>query len=112
MVPNDLSAETVVGAPFSGLVTFAGKDERPELLAWPQSNRGYYVEITDLDDSHRVTRLVHLKETLLVTPDQRVGQGDPVGYVGWTGYTIPKGPGGKHLHWALLVDSEYVDPLV
>jgi hypothetical protein len=45
-----------------------------------------------------VTYYGHLAN-ILVTPGERVLQGQIVGYSGHTGYTIPAGPAGCHLHF-------------
>lgn len=45
-----------------------------------------------------VTYYGHLA-SILVSPGTRVLQGQIIGYSGYTGYTIPRGPGGCHLHF-------------
>lgn len=46
-----------------------------------------------------------------VKSGQLVKQGDRIGVMGYTGYVIPPGPAGTHLHWALAIDNVLVDPL-
>ena len=45
-----------------------------------------------------VTYYGHLRD-ILVNPGQKVSQGAIIGYMGCTGYTIPAGPAGCHLHF-------------
>ena len=59
--------------------------------------------VIKLDDG-RFIKLNHLSK-ILVTPGEKVGAGSGkdggvkvVGLVGYTGYTVPKGPGGSHMH--------------
>jgi murein DD-endopeptidase MepM/ murein hydrolase activator NlpD len=42
---------------------------------------------------------------------QQVKQGDKLGVMGYTGYVVPSGPAGTHLHWALAVNNVLIDPL-
>lgn len=39
-----------------------------------------------------------------------VVKGQILGKMGYTGYTIPSGPGGRHLHWVLYRNGAYVYP--
>jgi len=57
---------------------------------------GRYVRI--LHPNGVVTYYGHLSATL-VKPGDRVFQGQIIGYTGSTGYTIPSGPAGCHLHF-------------
>lgn len=45
-----------------------------------------------------ITFYGHLSK-ILVSPGQKVVQGDRIGLMGYSGYTIPSGPGGCHLHF-------------
>lgn len=45
-----------------------------------------------------ITAYGHLSK-ILVYPSQRVSQGEMIGYTGYSGYTIPAGPAGCHLHF-------------
>lgn len=45
-----------------------------------------------------ITVYAHLSK-ILVSPGQKIVQGDKIGYTGYTGYTIPAGPAGCHLHF-------------
>jgi len=60
---------------------------------------GNYVRI--LHPNGVVTHYGHLSKAL-VTPGQPVSQGDTVGLMGYSGYTIPSGPSGCHLHFDVL----------
>ena len=41
---------------------------------------------------------------------QKVTKGQVIGVMGYTGYTIPSGPNGRHLHWVLRKGNTYVYP--
>ena len=45
-----------------------------------------------------------------VRVDQRVKEGQIIGVMGYTGYTIPSGPAGRHLHWYIKTSRGYVYP--
>lgn len=49
--------------------------------------------------------------TYLVSDAQQVQKGDKLAVMGYTGYVVPSGPSGTHLHWALAVDNTLIDPL-
>ena len=57
---------------------------------------GNYVRV--LHPNGVVTYYGHLS-SILVGPGAKVLQGQIIGYSGYTGYTIPRGPGGCHLHF-------------
>ena len=57
---------------------------------------GNYVRI--LHPNGVITYYGHLLRSI-VSPGQRVYQGQIIGYVGHTGYTIPRGPRGCHVHF-------------
>lgn len=57
---------------------------------------GRYVRI--LHSNGVVTYYGHMS-TILVRPGERVLQGQIVGYTGYSGYTIPSGPAGCHVHF-------------
>lgn len=46
-----------------------------------------------------------------VSSGQQVKQGQELGIMGYTGYVVPPGPAGTHLHYALAIDGTLVDPL-
>jgi len=49
-------------------------------------------------------------ERYLVSNGVNVVKGQPIGIMGYTGYTIPSGPAGRHLHWVLYRNGVYVYP--
>lgn len=49
-------------------------------------------------------------ERATVSAGQAVKKGQVIGVMGYTGYTIPAGPGGRHLHWVLNKNGVYVYP--
>ena len=57
---------------------------------------GYYVRL--LHPNGVVTFYGHLSK-ITVRPGERVYQGQIIGYTGYTGLTIPRGPAGCHLHF-------------
>ncbi len=59
---------------------------------------GNYVRI--LHPNGLITHYGHLQK-ILVTPGQKVSQGKMLGLIGYSGRTIPAGPSGCHLHFAL-----------
>lgn len=61
-----------------------------------QTTAGNYVRI--LHPNGVVTFYGHL-QSISVVPNQTVSQGDIIGYIGHTGYTIPSGVLGCHLHF-------------
>ncbi len=51
----------------------------------------------------------HLERSL-VSVGQQVSEGQQLAVMGYTGYTIPKGPAGAHLHCFILTPKGYVYP--
>lgn len=51
----------------------------------------------------------HLERATVSVGDQ-VKKGQVIGIMGYTGYTIPAGPNGRHLHWVIRQGSTYVYP--
>ncbi len=51
----------------------------------------------------------HLERSL-VSVGQQVTEGQPIAIMGYTGYTIPAGPAGAHLHCFILTPNGYVYP--
>ena len=43
-----------------------------------------------------------------VLPDDFVYRGDPLGLVGYSGWTIPSGPDGAHLHFRVTINGVVV----
>lgn len=51
----------------------------------------------------------HLERSL-VSVGQQVSEGQQLAVMGYTGYTIPKGPAGRHLHTYILTPNGYIYP--
>lgn len=51
----------------------------------------------------------HLERNL-VSVGQQVSEGQQLAVMGYTGYTIPKGPAGRHLHTYVLTPKGYIYP--
>ena len=64
---------------------------------------GYYIDIQH--DNGYITRYAHLS-TIEVKKDDEVTDGFIIGYSGATG-----GVTGPHLHFEIMKDGEYIDPL-
>lgn len=96
----DKSFRRPIAAPEAGTVTFVGN------LGSGTSNAGLVVEVTAGSRTHR---LCHL-DSAAVKRGTKVKEGQLVGYMGHSGFTIPSGRKGTHLHWYLLVDGQRVDP--
>ena len=60
------------------------------------SRAGRYVRI--IHPNGVVTFYGHMSK-IAVNPGQNVSQGQIIGYIGYSGHTIPAGPGGCHLHF-------------
>jgi len=59
---------------------------------------GNYVRV--IHPNGLITHYGHLQKTL-VSSGQKVSQGEMIGLIGYSGKTIPAGPSGCHLHFAL-----------
>lgn len=87
-------------APITGTVTAVGQ------MGSGTSDAGLVVQIgTSATEMHR---LCHL-DSYIVKAGQVVQAGQVVGYMGYTGYTIPSGIGGTHLHWVMWRNGVRVD---
>lgn len=51
-----------------------------------------------MNGKNGLQQFAHL-ERILIAPGQSVKKGQPIAIMGYTGYTIPSGSGGRHLHW-------------
>ncbi|MCL2497470.1 MAG: M23 family metallopeptidase [Symbiobacteriaceae bacterium] len=85
---------TIIVAADSGIITYAG---------WDNGGLGNLVTIDHRDG--RVTRYAHLA-AIYVSVGDGVSQGSAIGVEGNTGYSF-----GHHLHFELLINGSYVDPL-
>jgi hypothetical protein len=93
---------TPIKAPEAGKVTYVGQ------MGSGLSNAGLVVQIGDpRGNAHR---LCHL-DSFIVRAGQTVTEGQVVGYMGYTGFTIPAGIGGTHLHWVMFRNGRRVNPL-
>jgi hypothetical protein len=79
-------------------------------------------KITWTDDTNDMGQALHLwagnRHHALCHTSQRlvpngavVKQGQKIGVMGFSGWVVPAGPAGTHLHWALAVDGKLIDPL-
>lgn len=91
---------TPIVAPVAGKVTYVGQ------MGSGVNNAGLVVQIGDTRNGHR---LCHLNK-YVVKVGQTVKEGQLVGYMGYTGFTIPAGIRGVHLHWIMFKDGSRVDP--
>ena len=91
------------GAP-AGTPLFAPADG----VASPRvGSGGNLIETLDLGNGYRFTYM-HLSRQLASGPVRR---GDPIGLVGYSGYVVPAGPGGAHLHLELAgPDGGWIAP--
>lgn len=90
---------TPIVAPVAGKVTYVGQ------MGSGVNNAGLVVQIGDTRNGHR---LCHLNK-FVVKAGQTVKEGQIVGYMGYTGFTIPRGVGGTHLHWIMFKNGQRVD---
>jgi hypothetical protein len=93
---------TPIKAPESGKVTFVGQ------MGSGTANAGLVVQIGN--PAGNAHRLCHL-DSYIVKVGQTVTEGQIVGYMGYTGFTIPTGIGGTHLHWIVFRNGKRTDPL-
>lgn len=63
---------------------------------------GNYIRV--LHSNNLITHYGHLSK-ILVAPGQKVFRGDIIGLIGYSGFTIPAGPTGCHLHFAVYSAS-------
>ena len=99
----DYSAKTLLGtwrktfyAPEAGKITAYGAS----------GSCGNRLELTAGSNRHGFCHL----EKKLVKVGQNVKRGQAIGVMGYTGYTIPKGVGGTHLHWVINRSGKYIYP--
>ena len=57
-------------------------------------------------------RFYHMKaQSVIVTVGQKLTAGAVLGTMGYTGNTVPKGPGGTHLHFEMRKNGAKIDPM-
>lgn len=78
-----------------GSPVYAAAGGKVQRAGW-DNRAGRYVRI--IHPNGVVTFYGHLS-SFTVSPGQKVSQGKIIGYIGYTGHTIPSGPGGCHLHF-------------
>ena len=93
---------TAIRAPEAGKVTYVGQ------MGSGLNNAGNVVQIGN--PAGNAHRLCHL-DSYIVKNGQTVTEGQVVGYMGYTGYTIPSGIGGTHLHWIVFRAGKRANPL-
>lgn len=79
---------------------YAPEDGRIESYAYA-GDCGNNLKMRHTDHVHS---FCHLEKTF-VQPGQWVTRGQPIGVMGYTGYTIPTGAGGRHLHHFIRYDN-------
>jgi len=99
----DYSAKTLLGtwrktiyAPEAGKITAYGKS----------GQCGNRLELTAGKNRHGFCHL----EKKLVKLGATVKRGQAIGVMGYTGYTIPSGVRGTHLHWVINRSGKYIYP--
>jgi murein DD-endopeptidase MepM/ murein hydrolase activator NlpD len=92
---------TPIKAPEAGTVTYVGQ------MGSGTANAGNVIQIGN--PSGNAHRLCHL-DSYIVKNGQSVKEGQIVGYMGYTGFTIPAGIGGVHLHWIMFRAGKRVNP--
>lgn len=86
----------------------------PEDMTWDSyqqrgSGRSNAGNALRMNGAHGLHQFAHL-ERILITPGQSVKKGQAIAIMGYTGYTIPAGPAGRHLHWWILKNGVYTYP--
>lgn len=81
------------------------------LLLWPQGTQGdgSFGNAVDIQtDDGWTVKMAHMDRFAdgLIS-GYRVQAGTRIGYQGYTGYTIPAGPGGGHVHWGMCRISSF-----
>jgi hypothetical protein len=103
-VDFNLSAGTPLRAAMSGTVRV--------FRSTAKTGRGNEVWITEGTLSARCCHM----QAISVVDGQRIAEGQPIGTSGYTGYVVDRygnvgTPAGAHLHFEVVVDGQYVNPL-
>ena len=79
----------------------------PGFISKSQVCNGYgnYVEITHLTNKNKITTAYAHLQQLIVKKNQKIKQGDVIGYVGNTGVATS-----AHLHYEVKIDGKFVNP--
>lgn len=99
-VDYSASPDPIVYAPESGRI------ESYQQRGSGTSNAG---NVLRLATATGVWSFCHLEKSL-VSIGQQVSEGQQLAVMGYTGFTIPMGPGGRHLHTYVLTQKGYVYP--
>ena len=97
-VDYSFEPDPTIYAPEDGVVTSYTSD----------SKCGNNLKFRSLDGLHR-HGFCHL-ESADVKAGDKIRRGQVLGVMGYTGYTIPMGPNGRHLHWVVSLNGVYVYP--
>lgn len=85
----------------------------PEDMSWDsyaRRGRGDAGNALRMNGANGLHQFAHL-ERILISPGQSVKKGQAIAIMGYTGYTIPAGPNGRHLHWWIKrSNGSYVYP--
>ncbi len=88
-------------APEAGRVTYVGQ------MGTGVNDAGTVVQIVAGARTHRLCHLIPSSPT--VGANQQVSMGQVVGQMGYSGYVIPAGMAGSHLHWVMEINGLRVD---
>lgn len=88
---------------------YATEDGRIDSYKQRGSGTGNAGNVLRLAGKTGMWNFCHLERSL-VNVGQNVRQGQPIAIMGYTGYTIPAGPAGRHLHCFVLTPNGYVYP--
>ena len=91
---------TPIFAPAPGIVTVHRPGD-----GWGNGSFGINV-VLDHPDTPWWSIYAHMNETTRTT-GERVQAGEVIGEVGFTGFVVPEGPAGAHLHWQLSAHSGF-----
>lgn len=95
-------------APADGFVVWARGSTFAADNPWEQlpnnGNNGNSVILQHIAPFQMVQSMYCHMDRIAVQEGQFVRAGDVIGYMGWTGYCLPKSPYGTHLHWEVFID--------
>lgn len=86
--------------------TFYAPEDGKITAYGPSGTCGNRLELTAGSNRHGFCHL----ERPLVSVGQSVKKGQAIGVMGYTGYTIPTGINGTHLHWVINRNGVYIYP--
>jgi murein DD-endopeptidase MepM/ murein hydrolase activator NlpD len=104
--PNSAHPGTDYGTPFrTPLVAAQGGLANTIVRGNTTIGKGNEVRIIN---GNVEVRYAHMDE-IIISNNSTVVEGQVIGYVGWTGYVLPKSIEGSHLHFELLLNGQYTD---